>query len=237
MHENTIATIREEEGYGLVLPIRLRPLRIRHREVYLLPYLVQRGERFTTAVDPLARCQRQHRVDAARVVRASLYKREGQQLYLTRVVVDVMARLGENPSLGILDDNAPGIFLNLDTTVSRAVDNRVTHALRGPHLPLSLRLESIAEHHVVGILILGGNRRCQHPDTGCPRRNEFHLDLQLRIVHVGSIREVEHLHTNRPVAIEVKRLTGRQSVAFPLHQSLTLQGIETDDGVSEEIGV
>ena len=148
-----------------------------------------------------------------------------------------MARLGENPSLGILYDDAPRIFLNLDTTVRRAIDNRVTHALRGPHLSLSLRFESIAEHHVINILILGLNRRRQHSDTGCSGRNKLHLNLQLRIVHVGCIGEVKHLHPHRPVAIEVKRLTRAQPIAFPLHQSLTLLGIETDDGVSEEIGV
>ena len=41
MHEDAIATIREEERHGLILAIGLWSLRISHAEVYLLPYLIQ----------------------------------------------------------------------------------------------------------------------------------------------------------------------------------------------------
>ena len=72
MHEDTIATIREEEGHGLILAVSLWALWVCHGEMHLLSYLVQRGERLTTAVDTLAWCQCQHRIDATGIVRAAL---------------------------------------------------------------------------------------------------------------------------------------------------------------------
>ena len=64
MHEDAIATVREEEGYGFVLTVRLRPLRVGDGEVYLLPHLIQRGERLAATVDALTRGQRKHGIDA-----------------------------------------------------------------------------------------------------------------------------------------------------------------------------
>ena len=98
-------------------------------------------------------------------------------------------------------------------------------------------LEPVAEHHIVSILILRLNRRRQHPDPRRPRRDKLYLDLQLRIILIRSIRKIEHLHAHRPVAIEVERLTRRQPIAFPLHQSLALRHIETHERVCEEIGI
>ena len=74
MHEHTIASVGEEERHWLVLAIGLRPLRVGNGEVYLLSYLIQRGERLTTAVDTLTRCQGQYRVDTTGVVGATLDK-------------------------------------------------------------------------------------------------------------------------------------------------------------------
>ena len=111
MHEHTIAAVGEEEGHGLILTVGLRALRIGDGEVYLLPYLIQRGERLTAAVDALTRCQRQHGVDATRIVGAAFDKRERQEFHLRGVVVDAVTRLCEDLAVGILDDDAPGVFL------------------------------------------------------------------------------------------------------------------------------
>ena len=74
MHEHAIASVGEEERYRLVLAIGLRALRIGDGEVYLLSNLIQRGERLTAAVDTLTGCQRQHGVDATRIVGAAFDK-------------------------------------------------------------------------------------------------------------------------------------------------------------------
>ena len=148
-----------------------------------------------------------------------------------------MSCLCQDLALSILHDNAPGILVYLDAAVRRGIGYRVAHALRGPHLALSLGFEPIAEHYVVSILILGLNRCRQHTDSRSPWRDKLHLDLQHWVVLVGCIGEVEHLHTHWPIAIEVERLTRTQPVAFPLHRSLTLRCIETDDRVSKEIGI
>ena len=65
MHEDTIATIREEEGYGLVLAVCLWSLWVCHAKVHLLPHLVERRKRLATAIDALAWSQREDGIDAA----------------------------------------------------------------------------------------------------------------------------------------------------------------------------
>ena len=206
MHEDAVATVREEEGHGLILTVGLWSLRVGHTQVNLLPHLVQRCERLAAAIDPFAWCQGKHGVDAPRIVRASLDKREGQQLYLTRIVIDVMTCLCQNTPLRILHHNPEGILLNLNRSVGRFCGR----------IRLS-RFKSITEHHIILILILRFDGRCEHTDTNRPLTHPLHLDLQLRIVLIRRIGEVEHLHSYWPIAVQVECLTRTQSIALPLH--------------------
>ena len=148
-----------------------------------------------------------------------------------------MARLRQDLTLGILHDDAPGELMYLYPAIIRTVDNAISRLRTLPHGTGTFLLETVTEHHVVLIRTFRLDRRRQHADTGCPRRDELHLDLQLGVIHVSCIGEIEHLHSYRPVAVQVKGLSGRQSVTLPLHQSLTLLGIETHDGISQEISV
>ena len=65
VHEDAIAAVREVEGHGLVLSVGLRALGVGDAEVYLLPHLVQRGERLAAAIDALAGSQREDRIHTA----------------------------------------------------------------------------------------------------------------------------------------------------------------------------
>ena len=231
MHEDAIATVREEEGHGFILAVSLRPLRVGDGEVYLLPHLIQRGERLAAAIDALTWGQRQHGIDATRVVRAALDKRERQQLHLARIIVDTVARLRQHLALRVLDDDTPRILLNLNRAVVCAEGNRTTILCCGGFVIRHFRLKPVAEHHIVSIVVFRHNRCRQHPDTGCPRRDKLYLDLQVWVVVIRRIGKVEHLHPYRPIAIQVKRLTRRHPVALPLHQSLPFCRVETDERI------
>ena len=52
VHKDAVATVREEEGHGLILTVGLWSLRVGHTQVNLLPHLVQRCERLAAAIDP-----------------------------------------------------------------------------------------------------------------------------------------------------------------------------------------
>ena len=119
MHKDAVAAIREIERHGLVLSVGLRSLRVGDGEMHLLPYLVQRCKRLTATVYPLAWRQQEHRIDAARIVAATLDKRERQQLHLRRIVVNDMACLRQHLSLGISHHNPPRTLLDLDTAILR----------------------------------------------------------------------------------------------------------------------
>ena len=148
-----------------------------------------------------------------------------------------MARLGENPALRILDDQAPGVLLDFDGAIVGAVGYLIGCLRVLPCSTLCAGLELRAEHHVILIVVLRLNGRCQHADAGRARRDELYAQPQRRIVLVSGIGEVEHLHAHRPEAIEVEGLTGRHAVALPLYQSLSLLSIEAHQRVGQEIGV
>ena len=151
-----------------------------------------------------------------------------------------MACLGQHLSLVILDDYTEGVLLNLDAAVCRTGRRHIgtvpsVHSLRSTR-GLSLAcLKCLAEHDIVsiGILRLHGCR--QHPDSRRPWRYPLYLNLQRRVVLIGSIWEVQHLHPHRPVAVQVKRLARTHPVAFPLYQSLALLGIKTHKTICYEI--
>ena len=96
--------------------------------------------------------------------------------------------------------------------------------------------EFVAKHGVGGIVLRldGGG---EHTYAGCPRIDELYLQAQLRVIVVGGIWEVEHLHAHRPVAVEVERLARRHTVAVPLYQSLALCCVKADERVGQEVGV
>ena len=137
-----------------------------------------------------------------------------------------MACLREDLALGVLDDQSEGVLLDFDAAVWGLVG----------YIPL-LCLEGIAEHDIVLVCILRLHRCCEHPDTGRTGGDPLNLDLERWVVLVGGIGEIEHLHAHGPIAIEVERLTGRQPVALPLHQSLTFRRIEIHKRIGEEVGV
>ena len=82
MHEDAIATIREEKRHRLILTIALRSLRVGDGEMYLLSHLIQRSERLATSIDAFTRSYCKDGINAAGVVRATFDKRERQQFYL-----------------------------------------------------------------------------------------------------------------------------------------------------------
>ena len=141
-----------------------------------------------------------------------------------------MPRLRQHLALRVLDDDTPRVLLNLDCAIVCAEGNRTT--ILSPPTGGGgggLRLEPVTEHHIVSIVVLRHDRCRQHPDAGRPRRNELDGHLQTRVIVIGSIGEVEHLHSHRPVAIEIECLTRRHPVALPLHESFTLGSIEADE--------
>ena len=148
-----------------------------------------------------------------------------------------MARLRQDFTLRILYHQSPGILLNLNRAVVTLIGDGVCRLTAFPGSPLLTRLKLIAEHHIVLILCLWHDRCCQHADSRRLGRYEFYRDLQIRIILIRRIREVEHLHAHRPVAVEIKRLTRTHPVTFPLHEALTLRRIETHQRVGEEIGI
>ena len=76
MHEDAVATIREVERHGLILPIGLGTLWVGDTQVYLLSDLIQRCKRLATAIDALCRSQCEYGIHASGIIRATLDERE-----------------------------------------------------------------------------------------------------------------------------------------------------------------
>ena len=118
-----------------------------------------------------------------------------------------MTCLCQNTSLRILDHQPPRILPYLNRTVVRAIGDSVCRLYDLPRLSFLALLETVAEHHIVFILRRRHDGRREHPDAGRPWRDKLDGKPEIRIVVVSSVREVEHLHPHRPVAIEVKGLS------------------------------
>ena len=145
-----------------------------------------------------------------------------------------MTRLRHNASLPVLQHQTEGMTLNLQTPILRFVsdDSTIAHAT-----PRCRRRHGTSQHGALAVLARGSNGRGQHADAYTTRAHEVDLQLQVRVVVVSSIREVEHLHAHRPVAIEVERLTRRQPIALPVDQSLALRHVECRQRVCQEVGI
>jgi len=91
--------------------------------MYLLPYLIEFRKRFATTVNAFARCKRKDGIDATRVVASALDEREWQQFHLRRVIVDDVARLGQDAAPGVLQHQAEGVVADFDAAVGGAVDD------------------------------------------------------------------------------------------------------------------
>ena len=93
------------------------------------------------------------------------------------------------------------------------------------------------EHRTVVILADRGHWGSEHPDAHTAGGYKVYLQLQVRIIIVGSIRKVEHLCPYRPVSIEVESLPRRQAIALPVDLSLATSRIKRSQRVSQEIGI
>ena len=162
MHEDAVAAITEIERHRLVHAVGFRSLGVGDIEMHLLPHLVERGERLTTSINAFARREEEHGIDGTGVVASPFDKREGQQFYLRGVIVDDRAAAGEHTPVGIPNDKAPWVFLNLDASVLAFIAYGIG---RAGSLPRMVCRHRTAKHRILGILILGCDRCGEHGDT------------------------------------------------------------------------
>ena len=149
-----------------------------------------------------------------------------------------MARLRQDFPFCIPDHQTEGVFLDLDAAVGGGVDDGTAIVCRtGPGCRRCLRLERVAQHHIVLVRVCRHYRRGQHADPHRPRRDKLYLNLQIRIVLVRRVGEVEHLHSYRPVAVQVESLARTQAIALPLHRALALGRIKGRKRVGKEVSV
>ena len=148
-----------------------------------------------------------------------------------------MARLCQYLALGILQHQTEGEALHLDGAVGRLVAYGIVRLRRLHATGLRREVRGEGQHRVVGIRLFRHYRRCQQSDACRPWRQERDAHAQCGVVVVCRIGEVQHLHPDGPVAIQVECLSRRQSVAFPLQQSLTFILVERHQRVCQEIRV
>ena len=173
MHKETIATVREVERHRLIHTISLRSLRVHNRDVHLLSHLIQRSKALTATIDALTRRKHKHRVDATRVVAATLDKVERQELHLCAVIIDDMASLGQDLSVGITQDKAERILLDFQFTIfifiydTIVVSQRIPSTLGDASIVIAriLSYKFRREHRVIGIIHLRFDRRSEECDT------------------------------------------------------------------------
>ena len=132
MHKDTIASIGKIERHRLVHAICFWSLRIYNRQVHLLPHLIQRGETFSTTINPFTWREQEHGVDASRIVRSTLNEIEWQEFDLRTVIINDMAGLRQNLSIGIFQDQAERILLNFQYTIPVLIDDTFVISRRIP---------------------------------------------------------------------------------------------------------
>ena len=182
--------------------------------MYLLPYLIEFRKRFATTVNAFAGCKRKDGIDATRVVASALDEREWQQFHLRRVIVDNMARLRENLSFRVFHHQSPRVLPYFQRAIRAFIYDGFWCLGNLPILLCGCNAaihqfgdKGRRKHHVIFVLISRFYGRGKHGNAQRSRTYQTHLHFQVGIVLVGCIGEIEHLHTHRPIAVGVERLS------------------------------
>ena len=93
------------------------------------------------------------------------------------------------------------------------------------------------EHRVVGLVHLRFDRRSEDGNAQGSVVNLLNPDFQVWVVIVLRVWEIEHLHPDRPITVEVESLSGCQPVTLPVEQSFALVQVEASDAVGKEISI
>ena len=245
MHKYSIATIGEIERHRLVHSVGFRTLRVYHGNIHLLPHLVERGETLSATIDSLARRKHEDGVDAARIVASALDEIERQEFYLRTVVVYYMSSLCKYFSFRIAKYQSERILLDFQLSISVFINNALCRRRRVPStLPhAGIPVAEVPgdklrrEHRVVGLVHLRFDRRSEDGNAQGSVINLLNPDFQVWVVIVLGVGEIEHLHPDRPITVEVESLSGCQPVTLPVEQSFALVQVEASDAVGKEISI
>ena len=235
MHEDAIATIREEERNRLIHIGCLRSLRIGNEEIQLLANVVKSAWRLPTAVYPFAWSKGEDRLDGTTIVNATLHPHKRMCLYLRRIIIRQSTGMCEFLAILILHDKSPRIFLNLNATLGTLIHDSLC---RLRNIPLRTTIGRLLyEHHLIVIVIFWNDRRCIETNTHGTAIYRLYGKLQFRTLIVGRSGEVKVLQRDNPLSVCIESLTCVELLTCPLYLTHACSLIESGKTIRGEVSV
>ena len=235
MHEDAIATVREEERDRLIHIRCLWSLSIGNEEIEFLPYVIESAWSLTTSVYPFARSKREYRFDGTTIVNATLHPHKRMCLYLSGIIIRQSTGMRQFLAILILHDKSPRIFLNLNATLGTLIYDSLC-SLRD--IPLCTTIGRLPyEHYLIVIVILRNDRRCIETHTNSTVVYWLYRELQFRTLVVCRSGEVEVLKRDDPLSVGIESLTGMELLTRPLNLTHACCLIKSRKTICREIGV
>ena len=233
MHKYSISSVAHKERHRLVHIRSLRALRVCHKEIQLLAYLVQCCGRLSAADDLLVRMQGKYRIDAPAVVGRASDELEWEHPHLGRIIVRQCSGVGHQIAVRIIKYDSERILRKSDGTIFTgpsvfSLSLVVCPVIAGGRLAFS-------QHH--RRLFLDYHRRGIYPQTHCARCYEIYLERKIRVIVILRFREVQHLERLYSRHGRIECLTGKKAVPFPVYMSGCLRRIYVVHRICKEIGM
>ena len=203
MNEHAVSAVAHEKRDGLVHALVLNAVGVVRPEHDFLAALVEAGEGFAAAENLFAGREREHRVQAPRIIRRAPHKRKRHDGRERAGVVGVVIRAGEQLALRVAEFEAPGIFKNGDRAGRARVAVAAVDLAVFPGMVLRHRA---GQHQLLQIFM--HLRAAGQADAHRSRRNKFDGERQGRVDRVlilGKFIQAGRLDDRQHV---VERLAG-----------------------------